>query len=76
MSAPAGLRPRHLAIGLGVAFAVFTALSGVVPLITDWHDDSPIHREVFVNVAGPLKLAFYTLIPVVIAWARSASPTG
>ena len=64
----ARLRPRHLAIGLGVGFAVFTVLSGVVPLITEWHEDSPIHREVFVNVPGPLKLAFYTIIPVMIAW--------
>ena len=64
----ARLRPRHLAIGLGVGFAVFTALSGVLPLITEWHGDSPIHREVFVNVPGALKLAFYTLVPVMIAW--------
>ena len=39
-----------------------------MPLITEWHEDSPIHREVFVNVPGALKLAFYTLIPVMIAW--------
>src|SRR5262245_47460959 len=63
-----GVRPRHLVIGLGIALAVFTVLSGVVPLITEWHEDSPIHREVFVNVPGALQLAFYTVIPLMLAW--------
>jgi Fe-S oxidoreductase/nitrate reductase gamma subunit len=62
------MRPRHLVIGLGLAIAVFTVLSGIVPQITDWHDDSPIHRQVFVNVPGPLQLAFYTVIPLMLAW--------
>ena len=62
------MRPRHLVIGLGIAFAVFTVLSGVMPLITEWHDDSPIQREVFTNIPGPLQLAFYTVIPVMLAW--------
>ena len=63
-----GFRPRHLAIGLGVAFAVFTVISGVLPLITEWENDDPVHREVFVNIPGPLKVAFYTVIPVLIVW--------
>jgi len=63
-----GLRPHHLAIALGLGIAVFTAISGVIPLITDWHNDNERHREVFFNIPGPLKLAFYTVIPVVIAW--------
>ncbi|MGH9271136.1 MAG: 4Fe-4S dicluster domain-containing protein [Ilumatobacteraceae bacterium] len=63
-----GLRPRHLAIGLGVAFALFTVISGVLPLITEWENDDPVHREVFVNIPGPLKVAFYTVIPVLIVW--------
>ncbi len=62
------MRPRHLVIGLGIAFAVFTVLSGVLPLITEWHDDSPVQREVFTNIPGPLQLAFYTVIPVMLAW--------
>jgi Fe-S oxidoreductase len=62
------LKPHHLAIGLGLGLAVFTAISGIVPLITDWHNDNAIHREVFGNVPGPLKLAFYTLVPLVLAW--------
>ena len=63
-----GFRPHHLAIGLGLGVAAFTAVSGVVPLITNWHNDNEHHREVFVNIPGPLKLAFYTIIPVLIVW--------
>jgi Fe-S oxidoreductase/nitrate reductase gamma subunit len=62
------MRPRHLVIGLGIAIAVFTALSGIVPQITDWHEDSPIQREVFGDVPGALQLAFYTVIPLMLAW--------
>jgi Fe-S oxidoreductase/nitrate reductase gamma subunit len=62
------LKPHHVAIGLGVGIAVFTAISGVVPLITDWHNDNAVHREVFGGIPGPLQLAFYTVVPVVIAW--------
>ena len=62
------LRPHHLAIGLGVGIAAFTAVSGVLPLITDWHNDNERHRVVFLNIPGPLKLAFYTIIPVLLVW--------
>ena len=66
--APSRIRPHHLAIGLGLGIALFTALSGIVPVITDWHNESAIHREVFGDIPGPLKVAFYTVIPVVLAW--------
>jgi Fe-S oxidoreductase/nitrate reductase gamma subunit len=62
------IKPHHLVIGLGVAIAAFTATSGVVPLITEWHDESPIGREVFFNIPSPVKLAFYVIIPVVIIY--------
>ena len=62
------IRPHHLAIGLGVGIAVFTVVSGIVPLITEWHNDNERHREVFINIPGPLKLAFYSLIPVMLVW--------
>ena len=64
----ARMRPHHLVIGLGIAFAVFTVLSGVVPLITEWHDDSAVHREVFGDIPGALQLAFYIVIPLMLAW--------
>jgi len=57
-----------VAIALGVGVAAFTAISGIVPLITNWHNESEHHREVFGGIPGPLKLAFYTVIPLLIAW--------
>ncbi|MGI8940031.1 MAG: heterodisulfide reductase-related iron-sulfur binding cluster [Iamia sp.] len=60
------IRPHHLVIGLGAGVATFTAVSGIVPLITDWRSDEPIHREVFGNVPSAVKLAFYIVIPVSI----------
>jgi Fe-S oxidoreductase/nitrate reductase gamma subunit len=68
-AAPTGrFRPHHLAIALGLGIAIFTVISGVVPLITDWHNENPDHREVFGNVPGPLKVVFYTVIPMALAW--------
>ena len=37
-------------------------------VITDWHDENAIHREVFGGVPGPLQVAFYTVIPVLLVW--------
>ncbi len=65
---PRRIRPHHLVVIVGVAFAAFTALSGIMPSITGFEGDSPIHREVFVGVPGPLKLAFYTLIPILLVY--------
>jgi heterodisulfide reductase subunit C/nitrate reductase gamma subunit len=62
------IRPHHLAIVLGLGLALFTAISGIVPMITDWHNENAIHRVVFGDVPGPLKVVFYTVIPLVLAW--------
>ena len=48
--------------------AVFITVSGILPLVTGWENDSPIHREVFGGIPGPLKVAFYTVIPALILW--------
>ena len=61
-------RPNHAVIGLGVVVALFTAASGVASLVNEFHDDSPITREVFANIPGPLKLAFYSVIPMLIVY--------
>ncbi len=61
-------RPNHAVIGLGVLVALFTAASGVASLVNEFHDDSPITREVFANIPGPLKLAFYSVIPMLIVY--------
>ena len=34
-SEPSRLKPHHLALGLGIRIAVFTVISGIVPLITE-----------------------------------------
>ncbi|HEX4820412.1 MAG TPA: heterodisulfide reductase-related iron-sulfur binding cluster [Acidimicrobiales bacterium] len=62
------VRPHHLVIGFGVFWALFSIGSGLGPLVLGWFDDSPIQREVFLNVPGPWKLAFYTLLPVVFVY--------
>ncbi|MEO7556422.1 MAG: heterodisulfide reductase-related iron-sulfur binding cluster [Acidimicrobiales bacterium] len=62
------IRPHHLVVGLGVALGTFSVLSGAVPVLTDWHDDSPIQREVFTNVPGAWKLAFYVALAVVFVY--------
>jgi Fe-S oxidoreductase/nitrate reductase gamma subunit len=62
------IKPHHLALGLGIGVGTFAALSGIAPLITHWHDDSPITREVFYNIPSPVKLGFYIVIPVVIIY--------
>ena len=64
----ARLRPHHLAIGLGLGIAAFTVFSGVMPLITGWENPNDVHRQVFTNIPGPLQLAFYTVIPVLLVW--------
>ena len=66
--APGRVRPHHLVMGLGLGIALFTATSGIVPLITEWHDDSKIQRHVFGGVPSSVKLAFYVVIPLLIAY--------
>jgi Fe-S oxidoreductase/nitrate reductase gamma subunit len=67
-SASPRIRPHHLAIGLGVGFATVVVISGLLPQITDWHSDSPVQRVVFGGVPGPLQIAFYTIIPILVVW--------
>ncbi len=62
------MRPHHAIIGLGVLIALFTAASGVVASIAQFHDDSPITREVFENIPGSIKFTFYVVIPIVLIY--------
>ena len=55
------LRPNHAVIGLGVLVALFTAASGVASVVNEFHDDSPITREVIANIPATLKQAFYSV---------------
>ncbi|MEO6571387.1 MAG: (Fe-S)-binding protein, partial [Ilumatobacteraceae bacterium] len=67
-SGPGRIKPHHLALGLGIGIAVFTAVSGVLPHITGWENRNEIHRQVFVNIPDPLVAAFYTVIPLMLVW--------
>ncbi len=66
MKAPT--RPHHLVIGLGTALGVLFALSGIVPTITQQHDESPVSRIVFGNIPSEWKLVFYTVMPVLVIY--------
>jgi Fe-S oxidoreductase/nitrate reductase gamma subunit len=66
--APRRFKPHQLSIAIGIGVGAFTVVSGVVPQFTKWHDTSPIAREVFHGIPGPLQAAFYTVIPMLIVW--------
>lgn len=66
--APVRVKPHQLALVLGLAVALFTIVSGIIPQITKWKSDSPVHRTVFGNIPGPLQIAFYSIIPVMLVW--------
>jgi Fe-S oxidoreductase/nitrate reductase gamma subunit len=68
------VKPHQLVLAVGVLLAVVFAVSGIVPAVTEWHDDSEVQREVFVNVPTALKVAFYTVMSamaLVVAWLSS-----
>ena len=62
------LRPHHLSIILGVSVAAVTVISGIAATINGWHDESTVTREVFGNIPGALKVAFYSVIPALIIY--------
>jgi Fe-S oxidoreductase/nitrate reductase gamma subunit len=61
-----------LVIAIGVFMGVFTLVSGVVPQITDWHGEKSPSREVFEGIPGPLQIAFYTIVPMMLVWGAFA----
>ncbi len=63
------IRPSQWVIVAGVAFAVFTALSGIAAAVFDQESDSAIHRTVFGNIPTAAKVIFYSIIPVLLVWA-------
>jgi Fe-S oxidoreductase/nitrate reductase gamma subunit len=62
------LKPHQLAIGLGLAFATITLVSGITATVFQFHDDSDVQREVFGNIPSSWKLVFYTVFPVLIVY--------
>ena len=33
-----------------------------------WENENAVHRTVFVNIPGPIQIAFYSIIPVLLVW--------
>jgi Fe-S oxidoreductase/nitrate reductase gamma subunit len=62
------LSPHQLVVIIGVAFAVFTAASGVAGAVNEWHTDSPISRKVFGGIPGALQAAFYVALPILLVY--------
>ena len=60
---PKRVKPHQLVIGIGCFMGLFTLVSGILPQITEWHDDNAQSREVFGGIPGALQVAFYTVIP-------------
>jgi Fe-S oxidoreductase/nitrate reductase gamma subunit len=59
---------------VGGLVAAGAIASGIVPRIVDWHDDSDVAREVFVNVPDGLYWAFYAAVTAMlfmVAWLVS-----
>ena len=48
------LKPHQLVIGIGCFMGLFTLVSGIVPQITNWHDEKSPSREVFGGIPGAL----------------------
>ena len=53
----------------GLGIALFTAASGIAAAITGFGSSATVTREVFGNIPGPLRAAFYTVIPVALVYA-------
>jgi len=62
------IKPYQISIAFGVGIGVFTMISGIVPQITGWEDESLVHRKVFEGIPGAFQIAFYTVIPMLLIW--------
>ena len=62
------LSPQQLILGIGVAVAIFTAVSGLAAEIFAFKGDNEVQRTVFGNIPGVIVFAFYILLPIVIVY--------
>lgn len=60
------VKPSTLVIGLGICFAIFTALSGLSAAVFKQEDATGPNREVFLGIPQGFRLAFYVAIPALI----------
>jgi Fe-S oxidoreductase len=63
-----GQRASQLWLAAGLVIALVTVLSGLAATVFGFHDDAEVQREVFGNVPPALRLAFYTVIPMLLVW--------
>ncbi len=54
LNPPRRIKANHIWMAVGAVIARITALSGVAATVFQFHDDSEIQREVFVNIPSPL----------------------
>ncbi|MDQ3944894.1 MAG: heterodisulfide reductase-related iron-sulfur binding cluster [Actinomycetota bacterium] len=58
------VKPHQLVFAFGVIAGVVFIASGISPAVFDFHDDSEVAREVFGNIPGWVKGAFYLVVGV------------
>jgi Fe-S oxidoreductase/nitrate reductase gamma subunit len=59
------LKPHQLVIVVGVLVAfVLVPVSGILPRITEWHDESGITRPDFIDVPDPIYWMFYSVVAI------------
>ena len=63
------LRPRRIVVAVGAALALITVASGIAAAVNGFGTPGGVTREVFGNIAAPLKVLFYTLVPAAIIYA-------
>ncbi len=59
-------KPHQIVIVVGVLAALGTIVSGIVPHLTGWEDDSKVARHVFLNIPDPLYWLFYGTVAVML----------
>ena len=64
--------PHKLVLAVGIFMGLFTVSSGIIPQFTKWHDTKEPSREVFGGIPGPLQVAFYSVVPVLLVWGAFA----
>ncbi len=60
--------PHKLVWAVGIGMGLVTIVSGIIPQFTHWHGTKAVSREVFDGIPGPMQVAFYTVIPVLLVW--------
>ena len=67
-------KPHQVVLWIGVLAALGALASGLVPNLTHWEDHSRVARRVFGDIPGPVEVAFYFAVAImlfVVAWLVS-----